>query len=513
MNKALKSAVALLLVFVLNIGIFAMPAAAATAAYENDLPIVYMRGATRKVYDKNGNQVWPVKKSITDILMENSGDLLSALSQSMLTSDWSIYGDALAKALKKEFSPGTLDKNGNPKKGTAIKKSAAPKKKTSDFKLGDYIFNYDPRLDPWEIADDLSDYINAVLKATGKKKIQLVARCMGSCMASAYLCKYGSSKVDTCIYYASAARGSMVCGELFAGKISFDSENLNDYANEYMGDDEISELLAAVVNVTYTLNLLGEGTAIIDEIYQQLAVEVFPKLLRTTYANMPAYWAMVNEDYFEEAKSFVFGGGYEEVYKGLIEKIDSYHENVMLRLEKDLKTFNKNGMKIIVLAKYGTPFPPYLECQRIQGDAKISIEDISFGAVGADIGTVFSLDYLESAKKSGTIDFISDDLVVDASTCLFPQYTWFVRDIEHGTFPPSINTMFMEFLHRKKQVTVNTFEEYPRYMTYSYEEDSLSPVTYAPPTGDTGTTNPLLNLVNMLKNFLSFILNFFSLLM
>lgn len=510
MKKILKGAVALLLVFVLNIGIFAMPAVAAT--YENDLPIVYMRGATRQVYDKSGKQVWPVKKEITDILLENTGDLLNALSRSLLTSDWSIYGDALTKALEKEFSAGTLDKNGNPKNGTTIKKSAAPKKKTSNFALGDYIFNYDPRLDPWSIADELAKYIDAVLAATGKKKIQLVARCMGSCMASAYLCKYGSSKVDTCIYYASAARGSMVCGELFSGKIKFDSENLNKYANEYMGDDEISELLAAVVSVTYSLNLLGEGTDIIDGLYEEIFAEILPQLLRATYGTMPAYWAMINEDYYEEAKNFVFGG-YEAEYAKLIKKIDNYHNNVMLRLENDLKTFNKNGMKIIVLAKYGVPFPPYLECQRIQGDAKISIRDISFGAVGADIGTVFSIDYLNAAKKSGTIDYISDDLVIDASTCLFPQYTWFVKEIKHGTFPPSINTMFMEFLHRKKQVTVNTFKEYPRYMQYSYADDSLSPVTYAPPSGDTGTSSPLLNLVGMLKNFLNAIINFFSLLL
>ena len=510
MKKFFRSAVAILLILVMNVGIFALPAAAAT--YENDLPVVYMRGATGKVYDKKGNQVWPVKEDITDMLLDNTSYLLKALSNSLLTSDWSIYGDALEKVLVKYFNAGTLDNNGNPKNGTTIKESAAPKKKTSDFQLGDYVFNYDPRLDPWETADKLAKYIDAVLAATGKKKVQLVARCMGSCFASAYLMKYGKSKVDTTIYYASAARGSMVCGELFAGKISFDADNLNYYANEYMGDDEISELLAAVVNVTYSLNLLGEGTDMVADIYDQLAVQIFPQLLRATYANMPAYWAMVNEDYYEEAKNFVFGG-HEAEYAGLIKKIDNYHENVMLRQESALKTYNKSGMKIIVLAKYGIPFPPYLECQKIQGDAKISIEDISFGAVGADIGTTLSRDYLNEAKKSGTIDYISNDLIIDASTCLFPEYTWFVKEIKHGTFPPSINEMFMEFLHKKKQVTVNDYEKYPRFMQYTYADDSLSPVKDAAPSGSTGTTNTLVDFISIIKKFFSFILNFFSTIM
>lgn len=507
MKRMLKRSTALFMAVLMTFALFTLPAAA--AKYENDLPVVYLRGATEKVYDRTGKQVWPVETEIEDILLDSAGALTSALTSSLLSSDWSIYGAALEKALKKYFDAGALDNNGNPKNGTDIKHSTPPQKKTENFGLGDYIFRYDPRLDPWETAQELSAYIDAVLAATGKKKVQLVARCMGSCFASAYLCRYGSSKVDTCIYYASAARGSLVCGELFAGKLKFDADILNNYAGKYMGDDEISELLAAIVSVTYSLNLLGEGTGLVGDIYEQLAVEVFPRLLRTTYANMPAYWAMVNEDYYEEAKNFVFAG-VEAEYAGLIEKIDNYHANVMLRLEQDLKTFNKNGMKIIVLAKYGVPFPPYLEGSQIQGDAKISARDISFGAVGADIGKTFSVDYLNAAKKSGTMDYISDDLIIDASTCLFPEYTWFVRDIRHGTFPPSINTMFMQFLRQKKQITVSDYEDYPRYMTFDYDTDTLSPVMPAGPSGETGTVNPLMNLINMLKNFFSIILNFFS---
>lgn len=510
MKRFLKSSVALLLTVIMTFGMFILPSSAAT--YENDLPIVYLRGATEPVYDKNGKKVWPVDTSITGILLDSAGDLTSALTSSLLNSDWSIYGIALEKALKKHFDAGALDNNGNPKNGTDIVHSTKPKVKTENYVLSDYIFRYDPRLDPWATADDLADYIDAVLAVTGKKKVQLVARCMGSCYASAYLCKYGSNKIDTCIYYASAARGSLVCGELFAGKLKFDADILNTYAGKYMGDDEISELLAAVISVTYSLNVLGEGTGIVGDIYDQLAVEIFPRLLRATYANMPAYWAMVNEDYYEQAKNFVFAG-VEGEYAGLIEKIDNNHENVMLRLEKDLKTFNKNGMKIIVLAKYDVPFPPYLEGSQIQGDGKISVEDISFGAVGADSGKVLSIDYLNEAKKSGTIDYVSDDLIIDASTCLFPEYTWFVRDIKHGTFPPSINVMFMEFLHQKEQITVNDYEEYPRYMSFDYDTDTLSPVKYAKPSGETGTFNPLLNLLDMLMNLLSIIVNFFSLIL
>lgn len=508
MKALFKKALALVLVLVMNVGVFAL---SASAAIDNDLPIIYLRGATEIVYDQTGKQVWPLTTSITDMLLENRSELLLALSASAVSGDWSVYGKTLAKTLNKYFYPGTLDVNGNQKNGTYIVHSAPPKQKTSNFLLGDYVFRYDPRLDPWETADEMASYINSVLAATGKKKVHLVARCMGCCFTSAYLAKYGGSKVDSATYYASAVRGSLVCGELFAGKLDFDADRLNNYANEYMGDDEISELLAAVVNVTYSLNLLGEGTAMVENIYKQLAVEVFPELLRLTYANMPSYWAMVNEDYFEEAKNFVFGSQ-KALYAGLIQKIDNYHENVTLRIESLLKNFSRSGMKIYVIAKYNAPFPPYLESHNVQGDCKISIEDISFGAVGADIGTRLSVDYLNAAKKRGTLDYISDDLIIDASTCLFPQSTWFIKDLDHDVFPTSVNVMIMDIIRYKRQITVDDFAKYPRYIQYNSSNDTLSAVQPAAPSGTTGEQNPMLNFIEIIKKLFAAFLNIFKIL-
>ena len=183
MKRILKSSVALFLAVLMTFSAFALTVSA--VAYENDLPVVYLRGATEKVYDKSGKQVWPVDTDIADILLDSAGELTTALASSLISSDWSVYGAALEKALTKYFNAGALDNNGNPKNGTDIKHSATPKKKTENFGLGDYVFKYDPRLDPWETAEDLAEYIDAVLAATGKKKVQLVARCMGSCFASA----------------------------------------------------------------------------------------------------------------------------------------------------------------------------------------------------------------------------------------------------------------------------------------------------------------------------------------
>lgn len=509
MKKIFKKAVALLCVLLTFCGIAAMPA---TAAYEKDLPIIYLVGAVEIVYDKNGKQVWPVTKGIEDILLDNSSELIAAFSASLMSSDWSVYGAALDRAIDKYYSAGITDKNGNAKNGTDIKHSAAPKAKTSNYGLNDYKFRYDPRLDPWETAKELNTFVDSVLKATGKKKVNFVGRCMGSCFVSAYLCRYGSSKVENVIFYSPAVNGATNCSELFAGKVHIDSDTLNNYANNYMGGNELDDLLASVINVTYTLNMLGMGTEMASQIFEQLSLEVFPELLRSTYAQMPSYWAMVSEEYYEEAKNFVFGGK-EAEYAELIEKIDFYHENVKLRIGNNLKTYNKNGMKVNIIAKYNMPMPPYLEAHAIQGDGTVSLSDISFGATGADMGKTLSIDYLNAAKKSGTIDYISDDLIVDASTCLFPEYTWFVRDIEHGNNPACIDTLMLKVFRTKNQVAVDTYEEYPRYMVYNSSKKTLSPVTGPVASGSSGSSeSALTKIINFFLSFFNIIKNLFSIL-
>ena len=507
MKTMLKKATALICVLLTLMSLAVLPA---SAAIENDLPIIYLVGMGEPVFDKNGKQVWPISGGVANILLDNSSELVAAFSASLISSDWTVYGNSLRRAFDKYYSGAALDKNGNPKNGTDIRHSATPKKKTSNYGLMDYRFAYDPRLDPWQTAEELSTYVDAVLKATGKKKVSFVARCMGSCFVSAYLCRYGSSKVDTCLFYVPAVNGATNCSQLFAGRVHIDSDTLNNYATNYMGGNDLDDMLASIINVTYSLNMLGMGTDIATQIFNQLALESFPDLLLSTYATMPAFWAMVSEEYYEEAKNFIFAGR-EAEYAGLIKKIDYYHENVKLRIGNNLKTYVRNGMKFNIIAKYNVPMPPYLEGYNLNGDGVVNISDLTFGATGAPIGRTLSVDYLNAAKKSGTIDYVSDDLMVDSSTGLFPNYTWYVRDIHHDIFPTCIDTMMLKILRTKNQVTVKTYSEYPQYVSYNSSANKLTPVTGTVTNGSTSSsTNGFQKLISIFLSIFKIIKNLFN---
>ena len=65
--------------------------------------------------------------------------------------------------------------------------------------------------------------------------------------------------------------------------------------------------------------------------------------------------------------------------------------------------------------------------------------------------------------------------MIDASTALFPDNTWFIKNLEHGDFPQGVDN-FINVLLKNKNMTIDTFEEYPQYLNYDYDTDSLSPV-------------------------------------
>lgn len=55
----------------------------------------------------------------------------------------------------------------------------------------------------------------------------------------------------------------------------------------------------------------------------------------------------------------------------------------------------------------------------------------SLGATVSKIGTAFSDEYIESRKALGYEKYISPDRQTDASTCVFPEYTWFLKNAIH----------------------------------------------------------------------------------
>ncbi|MBQ8504184.1 MAG: hypothetical protein IJ491_07895 [Clostridia bacterium] len=508
MNRKLKAVLSALLVVLTLVTSVGLPLCASAATYENDLPIVYVQGRDRTIYNKNGKKIMPFSTDPEDLIMKESDRLLAAFSSSVLQKNWDIYCDELVAVVSEVYKDVTLDNNGEASDGSYVKANATPTAKTSNFGLNDYVFNYDSRLDPWTVAKELRTYINNVLKATGKSKVQLVSRCLGTNYAAAYLTRYKSeakSKIDTCVLYVPSAKGTIMVSESFSGEFKFDPDLINTYVNEYMEDSEMTELLKAVVSVTYSMSILSLGTNAVESVYQQIADRVVPELILATYGTMPSYWSMVDDEHYDKAKSLVLSGK-EEEYAGLIEKIDRYHNKVMINLDSTLLSLRNSGMKVAIIAKYNTALAPLFESSNVQADGLVELSSLSFGATAADMGKTLSKAYLDDVSLSGAIDYVSDDLIIDSSTCLFPDNTWFIKDSPHGAFKSSMNNLILTIVRQKKQMTVWDNEKYPQYLQYN-SNNTLTPISAATPGDGAESSGGSTNILSTIINFFSKIIN------
>ena len=483
-----------------------MPAFAVSSA-EVDLPIVYVKGAGREVYAADGTMIMPFEIEPEDQIMAQSEPLLKAFANSILQSDWSIYCDKLKKVIKNIYKEVTLDDNGEATDGSYIIPSPAPKKKTSNYALSNYIFNYDSRLDPWYVAESMDEYIDSVLEATGKDKVQLVGRCLGGNYVAAYLTRYGAEKVDTCVLYVPSTMGTVVCSGTFSGSFRFDADIINNYVNTNLTDDsDLSGLINSVVSITHTLSMLHLGTDLAASVYKQIANQLIPDLLIYSYATMPSYWSMVDDEHYEKAKNFVFGDQ-KAKYAGLIEKIDNYHYNVMNEFDVTLRQLQNEGLKVAVVAKYNTALPPIFENSDAQADGTIELDKLSFGATSANMGETLSRSYINSLKPSGASKYVSKDLIIDASTCVLPDNTWFIKNSIHEDFNTPINKLIYAILGSKEQFTIWDDENYPQFLEYDKANSKLTPVTKADASGTTG--NESNNFIEKLTTAFQKIILFF----
>lgn len=498
MKKTFKRVLSLVLALVMIAAVFVPSFSAASA---NDLPIVYVIGKNSTIYNKDGEKIHP-SVGVDELIDNNKEMLTKAFALSLAGGDWSIYSDAIYELVLQKYKDFPLDENGEISNGSYVIKNKTPKAKKSGFTLSDYHFYYDSRIDPFVNAKKLNTYINKVLSVTGKKKVQLVGRCMGGTIASAYLYKYGCEKIDTLLYYAAASQGVIPISCFFTGEIEFDSTAIERYAKTDM-DDDFSDLMKFVIKLVTLTGTFKMGTQTVSSIYRNVAKTLYPRIVLATYGTCPGYWAMVRDDCYEEAKQVVFKNNTAK-YAKLIAKIDNYHTKVFQRLPTILKKYQKQGLKIANISKYNKALPPlFVNCLK-QADNMVELETASMGATCANMEKTLSSAYITYLENSGKDKYLSPDLIVDASSCAFPDYTWFVKDLAHETFPTAVDKLIMHIFASKAQYTVTSSSKYPQFLRFDSSTMKLLAVK-RPDTTKDDDTNPTGFLAKILAFFGVFI--------
>ncbi len=396
--------------------------------------------------DKMNGALGNIKESVTNLL---TGDYDKLAENASAITD-GIFGDLYC-----DFNGEALNNSGAvfeyPKKEEIKKNSTA-------------IFGYDWRTDPIESAGQLNDFIDYMLKYSGCEQVVIDCHSLGNIVVLTYFKLYGTEKVKSVVFNSSAVYGQTYTGELLSGNMTVTKEAVENFLYYAFDGTENEKLMNNIVETAAKLGILGGvysfANGLVDKIYDGVKFDLI-KL----FGNWPTIWAMVPDEMFEEAKEYVFGEIYKDVdCSALIEKIDNYHELVGKNKTEILKEVSKT-VNVYVIASYGYSSVPITDAWNTVGDGTIDTRYSSLGGTVAFFGE--KLDVSES-------EFLSPDMSVDASTCLFPEQTWFIKGVKHSNMPDVTDKMTDDLLYYDGQATVDTFEEYPRFMKYDISTGILS---------------------------------------
>jgi hypothetical protein len=164
----------------------------------------------------------------------------------------------------------------------------------------------------------------------------------------------------------------------------------------------------------------------------------------------------------------------------LLEKIRYYHDNVGSKNDEILTRAKADGVKISICSHYGRGSVPVTPMACLEGDNLIETACTSNGATVAFVGETLGEDYVQAVDCGH--NHLSADGKVDASTCLFPESTWFIDGQSHvGVFcnGEEFNDyadLVVWLATSEKQPTVHDNPAFPQFTKAVGENNDLEPI-------------------------------------
>ena len=100
----------------------------------------------------------------------------------------------------------------------------------------------------------------------------------------------------------------------------------------------------------------------------------------------------------------------------------------------------------------------------------------SFGATTSTVYGTLDEDYIVNRLAENKGKYISPDKQIDASTCLFPEYTWFAKGVSHSDRPDAEYEILYAAMRADRQLTVDDFK-YTQFMVYDNDAKVMSAMT------------------------------------
>ncbi len=330
-----------------------------------------------------------------------------------------------------------------------------------------YNFSYDWREDPITIAKELEDFIAQVRPGSGK--VNIVALSMGSIITQCYLAECGGAKINSLVYAAPAWQGTSLLGNVVTDNLEIDIFAVENYLVQLANVSATTHIAAFIISfIASEKGLSHEYFGDINNLFQNISPGTYQSFIRN-FAGMPGIWSLVPYEDFEKGVEFIYNDHDVEINPNVKEKIYAYHE-IQGNAKQIVKDAMADGMKFSIVCGYNCQMIPLSE-EYEMSDTVVDTKYMSGGATCAKyLQAHDDWDNIYSQKVKDGHNHVSWDSKVDASTGMFPEQTWFIKNMQHNDFNRENGTIdvVMWLLASKKQPTVTTDKEnYPQFFLYN----------------------------------------------
>lgn len=429
------------------------------APEKNDDPVIFIAGfaSTPIVDPSRGKQAFPPSfDDFRPVLKKYAGDVLRAL----IRKNYAVLEEPLTNTLLTAFDMIRCDENGDPLLPATTTSYVYP---TGDELRAKYdpvqgytaedniYYSFDWRLDLKTLAEDLHSFIEYVLEETGAQKVKAIGSSMGGCVLATYMDMYGTEYLSSALFLSAAFQGATIAGEPMIRPLTFNSANLTAFVSSVLGTDVKAEILNTLIDSLYQLGVMDRFALTSDQIVGIVSDGVYQNALRYIFGRIPGFWALVPYEMYDEAKTAMTKGIVSDAF---YEKIDFYHE-IQGRIPEIIQSEMDAGVQVSIVSKYGIPVIPAVQAQQNMTDMVVDVRYSSLGADCAPVNAPFT-------DRSG--EYVSSDGYIDASTCAFPETTWFLKNVSHTAHPFAELTFLNTLLTADSQPTVDAFADYPRFL-------------------------------------------------
>lgn len=447
-------------------------------------PVIQVRGIGETLYDGEGNEIFSAENIVNGIL-----PAVPKLAEFLVTMNVDTLVEALDSAVTAIFAPVSYDNNLNRDSVVTVDGyTSDPVETYKDMndddvssesalaqavynELGEkhsYLFIYDWTANPFDIAEDLNQFIKEVKEKSGHDKVSICAESMGGCMTNTYLALYGYEDVQNVVMANSAFNGLEMLGQLFVGNPEIDGPALGGLiAQSIYGTTEYASLIPYIPlfqDLANIANYLFEIAG--DRIYEEILIPVFGYL--------PSFWCFIPEYHFEEAIEMMLGNAGPD----LKAFVNEYYEKVASKTTDRVKEMvDMEDLNYFCVSNYNKYIAPVTKTARWNSDGVIETYNTSGFATVADIGETLGVDYVQAVNNGKNM--VSPDNVVDVSTAQAPMQTWITKNWGHIAYQLYDGTcdFYVWLLTAKEQYTVESNPQYPQFMYYNTEIPKLMPYT------------------------------------